>query len=173
VSEPAPVSIRLAPSRARRAWLAGAGAAQAALAGVLGGAALQEAGQRRMALALAAAAVAATAVAAIAAARRPSGPLQLDLLPAPQVRKGRAPASDNGSLPARARARLLEPARAALFGAPGGGTVALAGAQAVHASASRIVLSAKGRQVTVWRDATDRDTFRRLCVRARWGGTVA
>lgn len=160
--------IVLVPSRTRRRLMTGCGAASAILAATL----LASSPTRAAALA-AAVACAAAACAAVAGILRARGTLRVRLLPGAE-----ADVLDTGkpAPPLRPAPRAWVGQAAAAWGRQGrgrledGAEMTLVGARAVHVSGSFIVLRAGRRQLTVWRDATDRDTFRRLAARARWGG---
>lgn len=116
---------------------------------------------------------------ALLAALRPREPACLILVPFEPPLSSRlsaelsAPLSVQDAVDRRApalraltgRLRAWRPA-ARLAAAPA--TLTLAGARAVHLGETRIVLRAGGHCVAIWRDATDRDTFRRLAARERW-----
>jgi hypothetical protein len=108
---------------------------------------------------------------ALRESRRYGGPSVVRLVGAPA---GRDHVLDNDEgrtrRPRAALARLL---RRHLRRPAPGEVVSLHAARAVHVSATRIVLQSGGVSVVVWRDATDRVTFRRLAAWARWSAGAA
>jgi hypothetical protein len=162
VSEPAPAQILLIPSRLRRRLLLAAAAGQGALAVVLGGRALgaeMPPGTSGWQLWIPAMICLLAMAASLCSALRPRQPSYLVLVPS-------SAAAAVQDAPRRARGRHRPESALPWRDCPA--PVALAGARAVNRGRTRIVMRAGSRSVAIWRDATDRDTFRRLAAMERW-----
>ena len=166
MSEPFPARILLAPSRARRRLLHGCALANAALGVGWTGALLLQSVPVPMASWLPAGAFLAAALATLVAARAGAPHRLLRLEAAPPEPAGAGLYDVLDKLRERLRQGRARPWRSGP--APALEEVCLRGARAAYAGPMRIVLEDGRRRVVVWRDATDRDTFRRLAAWARW-----
>jgi pimeloyl-ACP methyl ester carboxylesterase len=172
VSDPLPARLLLAPSRQRRHLLLGSALAHALLAAGWSAALLLAAAPAGLAAWLPVAAWLGAAAASALALRRGAA-LACTVLIEPAPREP-APRPDAATPPLRSRVldnqglRRLRALPRLRRTAAQAAVVRLRGARASYAGAARIVLHDRHQRVVVWRDATDRDTFRRLAAWARW-----
>ena len=181
MSDPGPAGLHLAPSRLRRRLLRLGAFGHAVLAAGWCAALLHWSRPEGWLPWLPAMALLLAAAASLRAARAAHGAQWVRLDPSPDPPPD--PPAPKGPLARPINVldnfRMLNPrrwprpARAAWRAAVRGaaepaGPVRLRGARAIYAGPGCIVLQDMRRRLVVWRDATDRDTFRRLAAWARW-----